>query len=165
MFKIKTFSILLALAAAAVPMSALAQNAPPADPPSYSRPAATIPGEDTIRGRVVSFDGAFSLQVDDERGFVDNVRLHDGTIINPTGVRLAPGMSVTIHGVNQGNILAANEIDTPYSTYGSAYVYGYPYGPYAAPVYPYPVYGYPYGPAFSVGIGFGGGFYGHGRFR
>jgi hypothetical protein len=164
MFKIKTFSILLALSAAALPMSALAQNSPPGmtDAPSYSRPAPVIPGEDVIKGRVVSFDGGFNLQVNDEKGYVDNVRLHDGTIINPTGIRLAPGMAVTIHGVNRGNVLSANQIDTPYNSYGSAYDYGYPYG---VAVYPYPVYGYPfYGPSLSVGIGFGG-FHGHGRFR
>jgi hypothetical protein len=163
MFKSKTISILLALAATALPMTALAQNTPPSDAPSYSRPAPTIPGEDTIKGRVISFDGGYNLQVDDERGYVDNVVLHQGTIINPTGIRLAPGMSVTIHGVNRGSVLAANQIDTPYNSYGSVYDYGYaPYGV----VYPYPIYGYPY-PRYSIGIGFGGfgGFYGHGRFR
>ena len=47
-------------------------------------------GEETIHGRVVSFDGGYSLQVHDDRGFIDNVRLHQGTIINPTGITLSP---------------------------------------------------------------------------
>lgn len=150
---------LLALATAAMPAGAFAQSAPPAPeavppapPPSYARP------DDGIRGRIVAFDGAFSLQVRDERGYIDNVRLHPGTIINPTGLRLAPGMAVTIHGTNGGSVFLANEIDTPYaySPYGP--VYDYPYPVYAYPAYPYPVYAYPY-PAFSLGIRIGPGFH------
>ena len=160
MLKTKLITLLLALGAAALPIGAYAQNSPPSDAPSYSRPPVASQDE-TIRGRVLSYDGTYDLQVNDDRGFVDRVQLHQGTIINPTGLRLAPGMAVTISGVNRGSIFAANQIDTPYTSYGYAYD---PYGPYA--VYPYPAFGYPYyGPRFSVGIGFGGGFYGHGRFR
>ena len=117
-----------------------------------------------IHGRVSSFDGAYSLQVNDDRGFIDNVQLRQGTVINPTGIRLAPGMQVTIHGVNRGSAFAANVIDTPYQSYGAVPVY--PYAPYAYPVYPYPypVYGYPY-PSFSLGLRFGGGFRGGFRGR
>jgi hypothetical protein len=157
--QIRLITALLALAAAAVPAGAFAQSpapppaeAPPAPPPSYARP------DDGIHGRIVSFDGAYSLQVRDDRGYVDNVQLRPGTVINPTGIRLAPGMAVTIHGTNGGSAFIANEIDTPYSNYGSVYgpfdvgpypVYAYPY-----PAYPYPVYAYPY-PAFSLGIQIG----------
>ncbi len=94
------------------------------------------------------------MQVRDDRGFVDNVQLHPGTVINPTGIRLAPGMAVTIYGVNRGSFFAAGEIDTPYDSYGAIPVY--PYGSYAYPVYPYAVYPYP---AFSFGLHFGGGFH------
>ena len=161
MLKTQLITLLLALGAVALPIGANAQNSPPTDTPSYSRPAAASQDE-MIRGRVLSFDGNYDLQVADERGFTDRVQLHQGTIINPTGLRLAPGMSVEIHGVNRGSMFAANQIDTPYNSYGDAYgPYAYPYG-----AYPYPVYGYPYyGPRFSVGFGFGGGFYGRGRFR
>ncbi len=145
------------------PTLALAQNDASAAGPSYATP------EETVSGRVISFDGAYALQVRDDRGFVDNVRLREGTVITPTGVRLAPGMRVTIHGVNRGDVLAANQIDTPYQSYGSPapVAYAVPVVPYY-PVYGYgyPYYGYPYayGPRFSIGIGIGFGRWG-GRWR
>jgi hypothetical protein len=166
---VRVFTTLIALTALAVPTGAFAQQTQPADSalPSYASaaPSYGAPGE-TISGRIVSFDGQYSLQVRDDRGFIDNVQLQPGTVINPTGLRLAAGMAVTIHGVNRGNVFGANEIDTPYQSYGAAYPYPYPVYPYAAypypyPVYPYPVYGYPYGPRVSIGIGFGF----HGRWR
>jgi hypothetical protein len=169
----KTIAAALVLAGAFLaPAPASAQNdaAAPSDVaapgPSYAMP------EETVSGRVVSFDGNYALQVRDDRGFVDNVQLRDGTIINPTGVRLAPGMRVTIYGVNRGSVLAANQIDTPYQSYGSpapvAYaVPAYPYYPVYGYGYGYPYYGYPYayGPRISVGIGFGFGGRWGGRWR
>jgi hypothetical protein len=149
----RVLAALVALAAAAVPVATFAQTDAP---PSYARPG-TAPGDEAIHGRIAGFDGAYNLQVNDDRGFLDNVQLQQGTIINPTGIRLTSGMRVTIHGVNRGSVFAANEIDTPYQSYGA--VYGYP-------VYPYPAYGYPccypYGPTFGIGFGFGfrgGGFH------
>jgi hypothetical protein len=159
----RVFTALMALAAAAVPAGAFAQQTAPADAaPSYATAAPPSYGaaDETIHGRIATFDGAYSLQVRDDRGFMDNVQLQPGTVINPTGLRLAAGMSVTIHGVNRGTVFGANEIDTPYQSYGADYgaVPLYPYGAYPYPVYPYPypVYGYPYyGPSLSIGIGFG----------
>jgi hypothetical protein len=123
------------------------------DKPSYASS-----DEDTIHGRIVSVDDPFHISVRDGRGFVDHVTLHQGTIINPTGLTLHPGMTVTVLGVNAGATLAANEIDTPYN-YAPAYAYAYP----AYPVF----YGaYPYGyPAVNLDFGFGGRFGGYGRFR
>ena len=156
--QIRLFTALLALATAAVPAVAFAQadapppaQTPPAPPPSYARP------DEGIHGRIESFDGAYSLQVRDDRGYMDNVQLRPGTVINPTGVRLAPGMAVTIHGTNGGSAFVASEIDTPYNTYGPIDVgpypvYAYPYPAYPYPAYPYPVCAYPY-PAFSFGLG------------
>jgi hypothetical protein len=116
----------------AAPLAALAQNgAPPA--PSYASSG------ETINGTVASIDGKYNITVRDNRGYLDNVSLHDGTIINPTGLRLSPGQSVTIAGVTSGHTFVANEIDTPYSIYGAPFAY-YPY--------PYPEYG--------VGFRFGG---------
>jgi hypothetical protein len=153
---------LVALVAAAIPAGAFAQQAGPADTgatPSYATAPTYGSADETIHGRIATFDGTYGLQVRDDRGFVDNVQLRPGTIINPTGLRLAEGMTVTIHGVNRGNVFAANEIDTPYQSYG------FDYGPYPYGFYPYPAYpfygGYPWGPRVSIGIGFGGG----GRFR
>lgn len=144
-FPLATIPVLIALAAGA-PLGAGAQQVSAPAPPSYARPSYGS-DEETVRGRIASFDGAYTLQVRDDRGFIDNVRLQQGTVINPTGIRLAPGMSVTIYGVNSGAYLTANEIDTPYDAYGAVPMY---------PVYPYPVYAYPYPySSFSLGIGFG----------
>jgi hypothetical protein len=117
------------------------QQPPPpgGDVPSY---AEAPPQDEQIRGRIISFDGAYSLQVRDERGFVDNVQLHQGTIINPTGLTLAPGMIVSILGYNSGSYFAANEIDTPYT-----FDAGVPY--YAGHPWDY------YGPSISLGFFFG----------
>jgi hypothetical protein len=121
-------------------------EAQPANLPSYAT------GEESIRGRIVAFDGKYGLQIRDERGFVDNVRLHDGTVINPTGLRLSPGQSVTILGHNTGKTFEANQIDTPYANYGAAPAFGY--GP-AYGYYPYP-YAYRGYPAFGIGFRSGG---------
>ncbi len=78
----------------------------------------------------------------DEQGYVDNVQLHQGTIINPTGLTLAPGMVVSILGYNAGPFFAANEIDTPYTFYaGAPYYQGHPWSY--------------YGPTVSLGFFFG----------
>lgn len=73
------------------------------------------------------------MYVHDVRGYLDTVTLHKGTIINPTGIRLEPGFSVTIVGRPSGSVFVADVIDTPYHRVG--------YGPYAYPYwgpYPYP---------------------------
>jgi hypothetical protein len=132
----------------ATPLVAQAQ-----DIPSYAQPDA-VSEDEQIHGRIVSFDGQYSLQVRDERGFVDNVQLHQGTIINPTGLTLAPGMVVSVDGFNDGPYLAANEIDTPYTYYGGVPYYGgYPW--------------YHYGPSISLGFFFGnaGWWHGDGRYH
>jgi hypothetical protein len=85
--------------------------------PSYARPSYAT-DEETISGRVASFDGKFHLEVRDDRGFVDDVQLHQGTVINPTGLQLRPGMSVMVSGKNAGSVFAANVIDTPYDRFG-----------------------------------------------
>ncbi|HTV93389.1 MAG TPA: hypothetical protein VMG98_11805 [Verrucomicrobiae bacterium] len=147
---------LAALAALALftPLAAAAQDAP-----SYAQPAPQqVPGDEQIQGRISSFDGGYNLTVQDDRGFVDNVQLHDGTIINPTGLTLAPGMVVSILGYNAGPYFAANEVDTPYT-----FAYGVPY--YAGHPWNY------YGPSISLGFFFGntgwwhGGYFGPGRYH
>ena len=133
---------ILSIVALSAPLAAFAQQIPAAAPaPSYAR-SSNLNGEETIKGRVISFDGKYSLQVNDDRGFIDAVELHQGTVINPTGLELHPGMAVTILGYNRGRTFAANEVDTPYTSYG------------LAPGYP------GYAP-FSVGIGFGPVYYHH----
>lgn len=114
--------------------------------PSYARPGYATT-EQTIKGRVTVINGTY-MEIADTNGYIDRVELHQGTIINPTGIRLEPGMTVTIIGHASGNKFLANEIDTPYH-----------YSAYA----PYPYYPYPYyGPPVYLGIGFG---YHHGWWR
>jgi ketosteroid isomerase-like protein len=62
--------------------------------PSY----ASGTSDETIRGTVAAINGPYNISVRDERGFVDNVNVHQGAIINPTGLSPAPGLSVTILG-------------------------------------------------------------------
>jgi hypothetical protein len=121
-------ALVLTLALAGVPRATAAQM------PSYADPAGGgASGDAQIRGRVVSFDGGYGLEVRDDKGYIDNVQLHQGTIINPTGLTLAPGMVVSILGYNAGSAFAANEIDTPYTYENDApYYLGHPwdfYGP------------------------------------
>lgn len=101
--------------------------------PSYA--AGTT--DETIRGTVAAINGQYTISVRDVHGYVDSVTLHPGTIINPRGIALAPGMPVTILGTNRGATLSANEIDTPYPTLGTVPVH----------------------PAYSLGLRFG---FGHG---
>lgn len=88
------FVMLVTFAMTAAPIGAPAQSA-----------------VETIHGQIASVDSADALQVNDDRGFVDSVRLQPGAVINPRGTRLAPGMTVTISGVNRGSVFGANQID------------------------------------------------------
>jgi hypothetical protein len=141
-------ALALAIFGLVSPLTAQAQ-----DPPSYARPEAGST-EQTIRGRIQSVDGAFHLTVADDRGFVDSVQLHQGTIINPTGLTLAPGINVTITGYNADSTFNANEINAPYHYTGA-----YPAPVYYGPGWWYPGFGYGYGPAFNLGLVFVGGGY------
>jgi hypothetical protein len=117
--------------------------------------------DETIQGSVSSINGR-DLNLRDERGFVDHVVLHDGTVINPTGTQIESGQALTIHGHADGAVFRATEIDSyavsyapdPYPSYVDPF-YGYGYGFDA---------GYGYGPYFgsSLFFGFGGGFGGRG---
>jgi hypothetical protein len=145
-------NVLLAFAfisAAALPLAAFAQEVP-----SYAQqpaPYAAADQDQQLRGRVVAFDGAYALSVRDENGYVDNVQLHEGTIINPTGLTLAPGMVVSILGYNAGPYFAANEIDTPYVfSAGVPYYEGHPW--------------FYYGPTISFGFFFGNTGWWHGGY-
>jgi hypothetical protein len=98
----------LAIAALATPPAASAQAPGPGGPrPSY----AAAGNDQSVRGIVANYDGKYALQVRDRAGYLDNVRLHQGTIINPTGLPLRNGMRVIVYGYNAGQTFAANEID------------------------------------------------------
>ncbi len=135
------------IAALVAALSLSAPLAASAQTPSYAEDATG--GDAQIRGRIVSFDGAYSLQVRDDRGYIDSVELHQGTIINPTGLTLESGMVVSVLGYNSGSYFAANEVDTPYTYYsGVPYYVGHPWNY--------------YGPAVSLGFFFGNGGWWHG---
>jgi hypothetical protein len=121
----------------------------PYGPPSYAQPQ-----EETIHGRVYSINGTFNITVTDDNGYMDNVELHQGTIINPTGLTLAPGMEVTIEGYNAGAAFEANEIDTPYTYSGPL-----PVPVYYGPGWWYPGFAYGYGPSFGLSFVFFNGGY------
>jgi len=96
--------------------------------------------QESIAGIVRSFDGQYTMYVRDNHGDLDRVELHQGTIINPTGLTLQGGMRVTVYGHPEGPVFVADEIDTPY--HGVPYYgYGYPY--------PYPAWGF----GFRLGEG------------
>ena len=138
----------IAAAAMLAPLAAAAQ-----DLPSYAQPV-SVSTDETIHGRIASVDGAFNISVNDDRGFVDRVALHQGTIINPTGLSLSPGMSVTIAGYADGPNFNANQIDTPYSYSGVL-----PTPVYYGAGYWCPGFAYGYGPSFSLVLVFGGGYH------
>jgi hypothetical protein len=142
---------ILAALAFALPLAWCAAPALAQDAPSYAQPQAQAVSDDAqIRGRVTGFDGGYALQVTDENGYVDNIELHEGTIINPTGLTLAPGMVVSILGFNAGPYFAANEIDTPYTYQANVPYYG----------------GHPwnyYGPSVNIGFFFGNTGWWHGE--
>lgn len=133
-------AVLLGIAALSAPLAAPAQEVPaqtaPQAAPSYARRPAN--GEEMISGKIGSFSGKYDIQVRDDRGFIDNVEMHQGTVINPTGLALQPGMPVTILGYNRGPVFAANEIDAPFP-------------PFIA--YGYPLVAAPFRGGFSLGVG------------
>jgi hypothetical protein len=142
----RLLAAVLALSGLALPIVASAQ-----DIPSYAQPA-TASADETITGRIASINGTFTITVNDDRGFVDNVELYQGTIINPTGLTLEDGMSVTLVGYADGSQFVANEIDTPYTLSEAA-----PPPVYYGAGWWYPGFAYGYGPAFSLGLIFGAG--------
>ncbi len=148
----------------------------PQQQPSYALPAPSYAYRNAIKGVVNGFDGQWVLYMRDEKGYNDHISLRQGTIINPTGIRLIEGMSVAVFGHADGSTYQADRIDvvqSPYSPYygyggnpygyggspygGGYYAYGgaYPYG-YGYPGYGYPGYGYGW-PWFGAGVNWGWG--------
>jgi len=121
--------------------------------------SAAVPGQSQINGTITAITGKYTLHVQTRQGEIDDVVLHPGTIINPTGLTLRNGMHVTILGNATGGSFAANEIDTPYHVengYGPQYAYGPTFG-YGFGYGGYPGFGYPsFGNTFYPGsVGFG----------
>ncbi len=169
-FPIFTTRLLAALGAAA-------SLALPSLVGAQSYPSYAVAPQQTIKGTITGFNGGYTVYVQDEKGYNDNISLHDGTVINPTGIKLQEGMHVTIYGYPQGSVFAAYRVDAPVPDYGyggsgyggggygGGYGYGgYPggyggYGGYGYGGYGYPYgYGYPWAPLWGVGFGWFGGF-------
>jgi hypothetical protein len=102
-------------------------------------------GDQQIAGTIVAINGTWNITVRDVNGYADSVELHQGTIINPTGLTLEPGMNVTIDGYADGPNFDAMEIDAPYQYEGPPPVAVY-YGP--GVIYPGYVTGW--GPSFTL---------------
>lgn len=133
---------LLAVSASPLPLEDASPAATDQTPPTYAT------RDDRIEGTISAIEGKYDIRVRDRKGYVDRVRLHDGTVIVPTGLRLTVGQSVTISGTNGGDRFEANEVDTPYD--------GADVGRFGFNVPPigYPSYGsYGYG-AFGGGYGY-----------
>jgi hypothetical protein len=113
---------LTTLAASAQQTPPYAEGPPP--PPSGPPPAYASNPEPTIRGVVTRIDAKYQIHIRDRAGYIDNVSLHDGTIINPRGIPLQPGMRVVIMGHPEGQAFIANEIDVPNAVGYVPYYYG-----------------------------------------
>jgi hypothetical protein len=127
----KNFLAAVAAAALFTPVIASAQD--------YSN------ADQQIQGTIASINGTWNISVNDANGNVDSVALQQGTVINPTGLTLEPGMSVTIDGYGNGPDFDAMEIDTPYQYQGPA-----PTAAYYGPGTWYPGYAVGWGPSFSL---------------
>ena len=127
-----------AIAAAALITPAIASAQ---DVPSY----ASGDANQQIQGTVSAINDTWNISVTDTNGYTDSIALHQGTIINPTGLTLEPGMNVTIDGYPDGSNFDAMEIDTPYQYEGPPPVAVY----YGAGNW-YPGYAYGWGPSFSL---------------
>ena len=91
-------SCLLALTIAAAPLGASAQ-------------AGENTGDVTIAGSIGTIDAAGNMDLNDDQGYTDTIRLDGNTVIRPSGAQLVAGMSVTVVGLNRGSYLAAERVD------------------------------------------------------
>jgi hypothetical protein len=78
---------------------------------AQNAPAAS--GNDTIQGVIKTINGRYGLTVTDNGGGLEGVTMHQGTIINRSGLRLATGMLLIIVGHRDGSTFDANKIDAP----------------------------------------------------
>ncbi len=74
----------------------------------------SAPSEE-ISGRIDAIIGKYGLRLRDDRGYIDSVTLHQGTVIVPAGSTLKSGMLVKITGSVSGTTFTANVIRTTYS--------------------------------------------------
>jgi hypothetical protein len=142
--------IAVALSALLLSLGLIPALASAQEMPSYAIPQDGGGGSTEVHGTIAAINGTWNITVDDANGYADNVVLHQGTVINPTGITLEPGMQVTIDGYDAGGALDAQVINTPYQYSGPA-----PAPAFYGPGWWYPGYAYGYGPAFSLTLGAG----------
>ncbi|HEV3157204.1 MAG TPA: hypothetical protein VGZ00_07645 [Candidatus Baltobacteraceae bacterium] len=88
---------------------------------------AATAGQASFSGMVTAFDGKYDLHVQNADGNIREIHLHRGTIISPTGLTLQAGMQVRILGIEDGAVVDAAEVETPYHAIASVS----PYAPYS----------------------------------
>jgi hypothetical protein len=147
-------SVMALAAVCATPLAAQAQS------PSYA-----ARGE-TISGTIASVQSVNHIFVADDRGFTDDVTLRPGAVVFSGGVRLEPGVRVTIAGAAAGPTFLAARVSASADSVAASTAYPVPvpvYYPEPA-YYPAPVY-YGYGYGYGFGFGFGAFYRGWGVFR
>jgi hypothetical protein len=143
---LSALSLVIPMFASALPAAA-DEPGPPPPVPSYAEHT------EHIEGRIEHIEGKFTLRLHDVHGYIDHVRMHQGTIINPIGLTLVEGMQVRIFGRPGEHEFFADEIETPYHYAAGAPYYPPPYGyPYVGPYVYGPGYGYGYGPGFGTNV-------------
>jgi hypothetical protein len=99
--------------AAVAAMSALALFAPravSAMPPAPSEPAGA---RTHVVGTITDFHGKYGIVVRDVHGALVTVQLHQGTVIQPVGLRLERGMVIALTGTASAGAFAADRVDVP----------------------------------------------------
>lgn len=90
-----------------------------------------------LQGTITEIVGKYDVRVKTARGNIADVTLRQGTIINPSGMTLRPGVRVTVLGSGNADSFAAAQIDTPFHIENSpiAQFGAYPggtYGPFGS---------------------------------
>jgi hypothetical protein len=100
--------------------------------PSKASAADVAIAQNHVQGTIVEIVGKYDVRVKTARGDIADVTLRPGTIINPTGMTLRPGIAVTVLGSANANSFAATRIDTPFHAEASpvAHFGSYPGGTY-----------------------------------
>jgi len=101
--------IIAALAFGSLASPALAQPAPPPAPPPPPPPREAV--QPALVG-VIVFARPTTIQIRTPEGRFVTLHLRQGTVINPTGIQLAPGMRIAVAGDPTASVLDARNIDT-----------------------------------------------------
>jgi hypothetical protein len=100
-------------AAASAQTTTTVPSTRPVTAPNFSTTQYALSREQTVHGVITSLNGKYGLTVKLDNADADSVTMHRGTIINPTGLQLTPGMQVTITGHPDSGSFAVDKIDAP----------------------------------------------------